>query len=192
VRATTLQRLHERRVQVLVVGGGISGAGIALEASLRGYSCALVERRDFASGTSRRSTKLVHGGLRYLLHGATEFVAEALAERNFLLEHAPELVQPLPMLLLTSEPAAVVERMLATYESLGEPWPMPRHRQVDAAEPGQRAPFVAAGDGAFEYYEATADDAWLTLAVLQAAQAQGAEVCNWLELRGFDTRLVAA
>src|SRR2546430_1325345 len=80
-----LDQLRHGSFDLLVVGGGITGAGIALEATLRGYRVALVEAADFASGTSRRSTKLVHGGLRYLLQGASEFVREALAERSFLL-----------------------------------------------------------------------------------------------------------
>ncbi|HEY3063496.1 MAG TPA: FAD-dependent oxidoreductase [Chloroflexota bacterium] len=189
-RDSALQRLAERRWPLLVVGGGITGAGIALEAALRGVPCALVERSDFASGTSRRSTKLIHGGLRYLLLGATEFVAEALTERSFLLQHAPELVRPLPFLLplqSTPEPPRQIEHMLTAYEHLGEPWPLPRHRLVSQAELQQRASIVKATQGAYEYHEAETDDAWLTLAVLHAAQARGAVACNWLELAALES-----
>src|SRR5205807_2623094 len=137
-RSTALERLQAEHVQVLVVGGGITGAGIALEATLRGFSTVLIEANDFASGTSRRSTKLVHGGLRYLLQGANEFVYESLQERAFLLEHAPrELVWPLPFLVplqVMPEPIDVVDGLLTTYERLGEPWPLPRTRHVSLEE----------------------------------------------------------
>src|SRR5688572_15453691 len=156
-RDEALRRLGDERFDLLVVGGGISGAGIALEATLRGYKTVLVERNDFGSGTSRRSTKLVHGGLRYLLHGATDFVRESLAERTFLLQHAPELVRALPFLLPlqgSPEPAEVVERFLHGYDSLADASPLPPARRVNAQELAERIPILRATDDAFEYHEA--------------------------------------
>ncbi|MEY2423866.1 MAG: glycerol-3-phosphate dehydrogenase, partial [Acidimicrobiaceae bacterium] len=98
-RATNLRRLADERFDVLVVGGGITGAGVALDAASRGLRTALIERDDFASGTSSKSSKLVHGGLRYLQNGDIKLVYEALAERQRLRKNAPHLVKILPFLI---------------------------------------------------------------------------------------------
>src|SRR5215472_588450 len=98
-RARDLAKLADERFDVLVVGGGITGAGVALDSAARGLRTALVERRDFGSGTSSRSSKLVHGGLRYLQQREFGLVYEALAERQHLLENAPHLVKPLAFLI---------------------------------------------------------------------------------------------
>ena len=188
-RAEAIGRLQREHFDLLVVGGGITGAGIALEATLRGYKVALVEASDFASGTSRRSTKLVHGGLRYLIQGATEFVREALAERTFLLEHAPGLVKPLPFLAplqVLHEPLERVDGLLAMYERLGDPRPLPGSRHVAVDELAQRCAIFAATDGAVEYHEADTDDAQLTLAVLRAALERGAVAASRLRVVGLE------
>src|SRR2546430_13972168 len=93
----------ERPLDVLVIGGGITGAGVALDAATRGYRVGLVEQADFASGTSSRSTKLIHGGIRYLARGQLKLVGEALRERARLLRLAPPLVRPQPFLIPLSE-----------------------------------------------------------------------------------------
>src|SRR4051794_5958758 len=98
-RDAGLTRLADEPFDLLVVGGGITGAGVALDAASRGLRTALVEARDFASGTSSKSSKLVHGGLRYLQQKEYRLVYEALAERQHLLENAPHLVEPLPFLI---------------------------------------------------------------------------------------------
>src|SRR5271156_5342544 len=98
-RADALRRLADEEFDVLVVGGGITGAGVALDAASRGLRTALIERDDFASGTSSKSSKMVHGGIRYLQQGEIGLVYEALAERQRLLENAPHLVAPLPFLI---------------------------------------------------------------------------------------------
>src|SRR5689334_24252898 len=97
-RADAIEALSGERFDVLVVGGGITGAGVALDAASRGYSVALVERGDFASGTSSRSSKMIHGGLRYLRTYDFGLVRESLLERRLMLSLAPHLVRPLPML----------------------------------------------------------------------------------------------
>jgi glycerol-3-phosphate dehydrogenase len=95
-RLDALARLRAaRELDVLVVGGGATGAGVLLEATLRGYSCALIEGADFSSGTSSRSTKQIHGGLRYLIRGDVGFVQESLRERAFLMTHSTNLLTPL-------------------------------------------------------------------------------------------------
>src|SRR5437667_6993541 len=98
-RSAALAELAGTEHQVLVVGGGVVGAGVALDAATRGLSVGLVEARDFASGTSSRSSKLVHGGIRYLAQGDVGLVHEALQERRRLIELFPELVAPLPFLM---------------------------------------------------------------------------------------------
>src|SRR4029077_7849094 len=98
-RAAALRRLASEHFDVLVVGGGITGVGVALDASSRGLRTALVERDDFASGTSSKSSKMVHGGLRYLQNGDVRLVYEALAERQRLRPNAPHLVEILPCLI---------------------------------------------------------------------------------------------
>src|ERR671931_588800 len=98
-RQHNLERMASESFDVLVIGGGITGAGVALDAAVRGYRVALVEKQDFASGTSSKSTKLVHGGIRYLPNFDFALVHEALVERGLLLHNAPFLVHPLPFVL---------------------------------------------------------------------------------------------
>src|SRR6476646_1532222 len=98
-RSAALSALAEEAFDVVVVGGGITGAGVALDAATRGYSVALVEKRDFAAGTSSRSSKLVHGGLRYLQNFDIGLVREALLERQLMVALAPHLVHPLKLVV---------------------------------------------------------------------------------------------
>ena len=98
-RSKALEQLAGQHFDVVVIGGGITGAGVALDAATRGYTVALIERADFASGTSSRSSKLVHGGLRYLQQFDLGLVREALLERQIMVRLAPHLVKPLPMIV---------------------------------------------------------------------------------------------
>src|SRR5216684_1226333 len=99
VRMQNLSLLGSEQFDVLVIGGGVTGAGVALDAVARGYKVALVEKVDFASGTSSKSTKLIHGGIRYLPNFDFALVHEALVERGLLLQNAPYLVHPIPFVL---------------------------------------------------------------------------------------------
>ncbi|MFM8418353.1 MAG: FAD-dependent oxidoreductase, partial [Actinomycetota bacterium] len=112
-RRAALDRLRTERFDVLVVGGGITGAGVALDAAARGLRVALVERADFASGTSSKSSKLIHGGLRYLQQGDVALVYEALYERQRLLRNAPHLVRTLPFMIPVMTRDGVVSRKIA-------------------------------------------------------------------------------
>ncbi|HLH47600.1 MAG TPA: FAD-dependent oxidoreductase, partial [Acidimicrobiales bacterium] len=187
-RAANLRRLADEEFDVVVVGGGITGCGVALDAAARGLRAALVEAEDFASGTSSRSSKLVHGGLRYLNHREFHLVYEALAERQRLLRNAPHLVRPLPFVIplfgREGVVAAGVARAYSTalwlYDLTGGLRIGRRHRRITADEararvPGLRAERLAA---AFLYWDAQADDARLTLAVARTAAALGAAVVN--------------
>src|ERR671933_838987 len=137
-RAATLARLEATQFDVLVVGGGITGAGVARDAALRGLSVALVERDDWASGTSSRSSRLVHGGGRYLEHGHLGLVFEASRERRTLLRIAPHLVRPLPFTWPVYRGARVprwkLEAGLALYDALALFRNVAPHRGLSAGE----------------------------------------------------------
>src|ERR1700685_2015301 len=116
VPSDALRRLESDRFDVLVIGGGITGAGVALDAASRGLRTALVERRDFASGPSSKSSKMIHGGLRYLQQRDFRLVYEALHERQRLLDNAPHLVSPLAFLIpLFGREGVVSKSVVRTY-----------------------------------------------------------------------------
>src|ERR1700733_2150325 len=147
-RGATLGRLADGRFDVLVIGGGITGAGAALDAASRGLRVALVEARDLAAGTSSRSSKLIHGGLRYLEQLDFKLVYEALRERDLLVSRlAPHLVRPVPFLFPLYR--KVVERPyvgagLALYDAMeGTHRPVPHHRHLSARGALKRAPALS-------------------------------------------------
>jgi glycerol-3-phosphate dehydrogenase len=178
-RATALTRLRDEEFDVLVVGGGITGAGVALDAAARGLRTALVERDDFAAGTSSKSSKMVHGGLRYLQQHEYRLVYENLAERQRLLDNAPHLVQPLPFLIPLFGRSGAVKKAVAKaystalwlYDLTGGIRIGRRHKRIAVDEvlahlPVLKPEYVVAG---FLYYDARADDARLTLAIARTA-----------------------
>jgi glycerol-3-phosphate dehydrogenase len=192
-RAHNLERMAGEPFDVLVVGGGITGAGVALDAASQGFKTALVERDDFASGTSSKSSKLVHGGLRYLQQREFLLVYEALAERQRLLKLAPHIVHPLPFLIpvfATGRGGAAgakaigkaVNTALWMYDGTGGARIGKLHKKLSLDEtrehmPGLRTDRLAAG---YLYYDAQADDARLTLAITKtAALDHGAVVANY-------------
>ncbi|MHB8731588.1 MAG: glycerol-3-phosphate dehydrogenase/oxidase [bacterium] len=214
VRRACRGRLRAAPFDVLVIGGGITGAGVALDAAARGLSVALVEQGDFAGGTSSRSTKLVHGGLRYLPLGDLRQVREDLAERERLLRNAPHLVRPLPFVLPlyadARRPLGIgLPRMLSAIAPLGVSaglWAYDRlagrlssrpHRTLsrDAARSLLPAMRLDGLRRAYLYYDAETDDARLVIAVLRAAQARGAVALNYaraVELVQRDSRIAGA
>ncbi len=181
-------RLAAEDFDVLVIGGGITGCGVALDAASRGLRTALVEARDFASGTSSKSSKLIHGGLRYLQHHDYRLVYEALHERQRLLTNAPHLVHPLPFLIPLAGRDGVVVKGVAKaysvalwlYDVTGGIRIGKRHRRIDESEALSHFPVLRTDDlaAAFLYWDAQADDARLTLAVARTAAAHGAVVAN--------------
>src|SRR5688572_25119036 len=134
-------------VDLLVAGGGVHGAAIARDAAARGLSVLLVEARDFAWGASSRSSKLLHGGLRYLEHGKLGLVRESLAEREIIRSVAPHLTWPLPFLVPLTGPVPrtpwMVRVGLRVYDLLGSRRSLPRHRTVDGVEAEAMAPALA-------------------------------------------------
>jgi glycerol-3-phosphate dehydrogenase len=196
-RGATLGRLAAERFDVLVIGGGITGAGAALDAASRGLRVALVEARDLASGTSSRSSKLVHGGLRYLEQRDFKLVYEALRERDLLVSKlAPHLVKPISFLYPLYR--KVVERPyvgagLALYDAMeGTRRPVPHHRHLTARGALKLAPALSPERlaGAMLYYDAQVDDARHTLTVARTAAAHSAVVATRVSavklLRGAD------
>ncbi|HEV7686689.1 MAG TPA: glycerol-3-phosphate dehydrogenase/oxidase, partial [Acidimicrobiia bacterium] len=197
-RERYLERLASEPFDVLVIGGGITGAGVALDAAGRGLRTALVERGDFAAGTSSRSSKLVHGGLRYLQQKEFRLVYEALAERQRLLRLAPHLVKPLPFLIpifaagvagqtKARAYARGIGMALWMYDMTGGARIGKLHQRLSRREALELMPDLdgrklAAG---FLYYDARVDDARLTLSVVKTAASLGAVAANRVEATGL-------
>jgi glycerol-3-phosphate dehydrogenase len=185
-------KLTEGPFDLLVLGGGITGAGVTLDAATRGLRAALIDKGDFANGTSSVSSKLVHGGLRYLEHADFRLVWEALHERTRLLHNAPHLVHPLRFLLPLYARARVsawkwrvgllLYDVLAGAGNIRRSRGLPEHTtRVEA--PGLRSEGLR---GAMEFFDAQTDDARLCVEVLRTAAVHGAQVANYVEAVGFD------
>ncbi len=187
-RAEMLARLASEQFDVLVIGGGITGAGVALDAASRGLRTALVEAGDFASGTSSKSSKLVHGGLRYLQQGEVRLVYEALRERQRLRRNAPHLVKLLPFLIPILTKDGLIPRRVARalgsamwmYDLTGGFRIGKLHRRLSADDAAAHVPAMPRERiaGGYIYYDATTDDARLVLTVLRTAAQHGAAVAN--------------
>lgn len=191
-REGRLDRLKREEFDLLVIGGGINGAGIARDAAMRGFRVALVEKGDFASGTSSKSSKLIHGGIRYLQMGDLRLVRTACRERDLLRRRlAPHLVQPLAFLfpVYSGDPVGLLALTAAMwlYDTLAIFRNIRRHRMLTrrralALEPNLRAEGLR---GAALYYDCFTDDARLTLETVLAAEEEGAITINYLELQDF-------
>ncbi|MFL6159921.1 MAG: glycerol-3-phosphate dehydrogenase/oxidase [Marmoricola sp.] len=193
-RAAALTSMSTQEVDVLVVGGGVVGAGVALDAVTRGLSTALVEQRDFASGTSSRSSKLVHGGLRYLEMFDFGLVREALAERGLLLTRlAPHLVRPVPFLypLHHTWERPYVGAGLALYDGMAMAGKydmgVPKHKHLFRRQVARMAPDLRTDQltGAIRYYDCQVDDARLVMNIARTAAAYGAHVASRTKVTGF-------
>jgi glycerol-3-phosphate dehydrogenase len=186
-RAEALRRIAEDELDVLVIGGGVVGAGAALDAASRGLSVALVEARDWAAGTSSRSSKLIHGGLRYLEQRDFRLVREALKERALLLHRlAPHLVTPVPFLLPLRHrlwERCYIGAGVLLYDTIGGARALPRHRQLSLRRALRGAPGLRrdAMIGAIRYYDAQVDDARHTMMVARTAAQHGAVVLTRTE-----------
>jgi glycerol-3-phosphate dehydrogenase len=203
-RATALREMASTGVDILVIGGGITGAGVALDAAARGFKVGLAEKADFASGTSSKSTKLVHGGIRYLPQFDFALVREALVERGLLTRNAPFLVQPigfvLPLYKGAKRPLGtpispplgigmsyVLLSGLILYDLMSGRLGVGRHRRLGPRRALRMVPCLKR-DGlvdAFIYYDAQTDDTRLTSTVIRTAASKGAQVANYAEVAGF-------
>jgi glycerol-3-phosphate dehydrogenase len=206
-RAAALEEIAGRRFEVVVVGGGVTGAGVALDAASRGYSVALLERGDYAAGTSSRSSKMVHGGLRYLQNFDLGLVREALLERQLMVQLAPHLVYPTPF-VVPSFPDERRDRKLgiglnmydvmattrvgrsrremrsARQEDEDFYWSPDRHRTIGREELLQLVPSLAPRDprDAYLFYDCQTDDVRLVLTILGEAERFGAVMLNGAEV----------
>jgi glycerol-3-phosphate dehydrogenase len=209
-RGEALEAIAGGKFEVVVIGGGVTGAGVALDAASRGYSVALLEGRDYAIGTSSRSSKMVHGGLRYLENFDLGLVREALLERQLMVDLAPHLVYPTPFLVPTfgdQKPDRMVGIGLNAYDVLagtgggrsrrvsrrrhrpGEAeggWSPDRHRTIDRDEILDLVPVLADRDpeSAYLFYDCQTDDVRLVLTILGEAQRFGAVCLNRAEVTG--------
>jgi glycerol-3-phosphate dehydrogenase len=212
-RDEALDALTEHPYDVLVIGGGITGAGVALDAASRGYSVALVEQADFASGTSSRSSKLVHGGLRYLQNFDLGLVREALLERQLMVRLAPHLVRPLPFVLPAfngTHPDRLMGIGLNMYDVMAAPslrarrgarrtgpgdgesdWSPSRHRLISGREVQELLPAIAPRrpTGGYLFYDCQTDDVRLVLTVLGEAERFGAVCANRLRVSELHPRV---
>ena len=188
-RARSLEQLGDTAFDLLVIGGGITGAGVALDAASRGLRTALVERDDFASGTSSKSSKMVHGGLRYLQNGDVRLVYEALRERQRLRRNAPHLVRILPFLiplfskdgLINPKVARALGSAMWMYDLTGGFRIGKLHKRLKKEQAVAHMPTLPVERlaGAYLYFDAGADDARLTLTLLRtAALDHGAVIAN--------------
>lgn len=186
-RRDNIEKLGRQVFDVLVIGGGITGAGIARDAALRGLHTALIEKNDFAAGTSSKSSKLVHGGFRYLGQFEFKLVHEALSERKTLMELAPHLVQPKPCMLPiyehSAEPPWMINIGMWLYDLLAGQRNIGRHHMISArrliqSQPELRSEGLRKGA---EYYDCKADDFRLVMATVQSAAVHGAVVANYLK-----------
>jgi len=193
-RADALQHLGEGELDVLVVGGGIVGVGAALDAVTRGLKVGLVEQRDLASGTSSRSSKLVHGGLRYLEMFDFALVKEALEERGLLLTRlAPHLVRPVPFLypLEHAWERPYVGAGIALYDGMAMTGKydmgVPKHKHIFRKQLARMAPDIRTDNlhGAIRYYDCQVDDARLVMAIARTAANNGAHVATRTKVTGF-------
>ncbi|GDY31013.1 glycerol-3-phosphate dehydrogenase [Gandjariella thermophila] len=190
-RAAAWQAIGESELDVLVIGGGVVGAGAALDAASRGLSVALVEARDWAAGTSSRSSKLIHGGLRYLEQRDFALVREALKERALLLHRlAPHLVRPVPFLLPLRHRVwerGYIGAGVLLYDTMGGARALPRHRHLSRRRALQVAPSLRedALVGAIQYYDAQVDDARHTMMIARTAAQLGATVLTRARVTGL-------
>lgn len=190
-RDAALTALREHHFDVVVIGGGVTGCGVALDAATRGLSVALVEACDFAAGTSSRSSKLIHGGLRYLEQRDFKLVREALRERGLLLGTlAPHLVRPVRFLLPLTRRVwerAYLGAGIALYDLLGGARSVPRHRHLTKRQALTAAPGLNRGalTGAIQYSDAQTDDARFTMTLARTAAEHGAVVATGVRVVGL-------
>lgn len=188
-RERSLERLRAEQFDILIVGGGATGLGTAVDAAARGYRTALIEAADFAKATSSRSTKLIHGGVRYLAQGNIALVREALLERTLLYHNAPELVHELPFIVPAYgfSDLAYYSAGLKAYDVLAGGSPFPRSRLISPRTAKTHIPSleIERMRAAVMYTDAQFDDARLAIALARTATDRGAAIANYVSAGGF-------
>ena len=194
-RSSSLESLGKGTFDLLVIGGGMTGAGVAVDAAARGLKVALVEKGDFASGTSSKSSKMVHGGLRYLQQREICLVYENLHERQRLLNNAPNLIEPLPFLIPLFGKDGIVSKTVARsyrvalwlYDITGGLRIGKRHKEITRAQVVEHFPSldVAHLVAGYLYYDARGDDARVALTLARTASDLGAVLANYTQVTAF-------
>lgn len=190
-RAYNIKKAETEVFDLVIIGGGITGAGIALTASHKGWKTLIVEKNDFASGSSSRSAKLIHGGLRYLQQLQIKLVREALLEREHLLNEYPHLVKPQPFFMPIY--GSIMNKFkysigLTGYDLLSGKSSMPKHSSIGINQIKEKFPEIKADNlvGGYIYYDAKTNDARLTNEVIQQAVELGATAINYMQVDGFN------
>jgi glycerol-3-phosphate dehydrogenase len=191
-RASYLDRFQRQTFDLVIIGGGITGAGIARDAAMRGLSVALLEKGDFAAGTSSKSSKMIHGGLRYLKSLQIRLVKESLREREVLLKIAPHLVHPFPYILPvykdSPDSRLRLKVGLVAYDLLAGSRRVGHHRMLSANELLRVEPALRRDGlrGGFRYFDCLVDDARLTLVTIRSAARHGAAVVSYAEVTDLE------
>ena len=196
-RDTIIHKLQETKYNVLIIGGGITGAGIAREAAMRGLKVGLIEMQDFAAGTSSRSSKLAHGGLRYLAYGELDLVKEATTERNWMRAHIPHLIRPVPFLWVNWKDDTgnkqSIKSALKLYDSLSDVSQefknFKKYQWFSAEELQKLEPEIKdkVNEGGAIYYDNIVDDARLTIETLKEAVIRGADIISYSKVVEYIT-----
>lgn len=191
-RETIKKRLKQSKYDIIIIGGGITGAGVAREAAMRSLRVALLEMQDFAAGTSSRSSKLAHGGIRYLGQGDMDIVKEATTERNWMRAHIPHLIRPIPFLFVEWKDGKYKKRDIKAavkmYDFLsdkGEEFKnYKQYSLLDKEEVLKKEPKIKeeGNKGGAVYYDCNVDDARLTIETLKEAVIRGADIINYCEV----------
>lgn len=191
-RGSFLERLKSTNYDLIIIGGGITGAGVAREAAMRNLKVALVDMQDFAAGTSSRSSKLAHGGIRYLSHGDISLVKESATERNWMRAHIPHLIRPIPFLFAAIKGLKYKKRDIVgackIYDHLSDKGQTYKNYKKHQWYPPEEAiklepEFIKEGNlGAAVYYDNNVDDARLTIETLKEAIMRGADIVNYCEV----------
>ncbi|MHA1292235.1 MAG: glycerol-3-phosphate dehydrogenase/oxidase [Promethearchaeota archaeon] len=194
-RNNIIKRLKETKYDIIIIGGGITGAGVAREAAMRNLKVALVDMQDFAAGTSSRSSKLAHGGIRYLAHGELKLVREATTERNWLLAHLSHLVRPIPFLFVHweggKEKARTIKAAVKIYDFLSNGKSSfktyKKHKWYPPEKIFEYEPEIKKEGnlGGAVYYDNNIDDARLTLETIKEAVIRGADIVNYCKVISY-------
>jgi len=194
-RSSIIEDLKSNKYDIIIIGGGITGAGVAREAAMRGLKTALVDMQDFAAGTSSRSSKLAHGGIRYLSHGDLDLVKESATERNWMLAHIPHLIRPIPFLFAALKGEKYKKRDIVgackIYDFLSDKDQPYKNFKKHQWYPSEKAielepEFIKEGNlGAAVYYDNNVDDGRLTIETLKEAVIRGADIVNYCEVKDY-------
>ncbi len=188
-RNDNLEKIKNEIFDIAIIGGGVTGAGILQEASKKGYRAILIEKNDFAGGTSSKSAKLIHGGLRYLQYGQIGLVMESLTERDYLLSNFPHIVKPIPLMFPSYKSKFVIEVGMLLYQFFSKSEKIPKYKSLNKEQTVKEFAAIEQDklEGSFIYYDALTNDARLANEVIYLAEDSGnAFAFNHLEFKSYE------